>query len=287
MTLCYFVSDLHGQISRYQKLLAAMLETPPAALFLGGDLLPSTLQAGSSGQAGAQNFVEDYLLPEFSRLRDELGEAYPRLFVIPGNDDPRTAETGLKLGQSEYLWEYIHNRQVLFEGFPVYGYACVPPTPFLLKDWERYDVSRFLDVGCIAPEEGYRTVPMPLDEIRRRTIWEDLQALVGTGELSQAICLFHSPPYQTSLDRAALDGQMIDHAPLDVHLGSVAIRRFIETYQPRLTLHGHIHEAPRVTHVWKEHLGPTLMLTAAHDGPELALVQFDLQAPAEASRKLL
>jgi len=40
--------------------------------------------------------------------------------------------------------------------------------------------------------------------------------------------VLHSPPYDTGLDRAALDGRSVDHAPLDVHVGSIAIRRFIE-----------------------------------------------------------
>jgi Icc-related predicted phosphoesterase len=287
MPLCFFVSDLHGQITRYEKLFAAVRESRPNALFIGGDVLPSRLQAGSSMQPGASSFITDYLLPEFKKLKHKLAADYPRVFIILGNDDPRTAETGLWRGQSDQLWEYIHNRTALLEGVSVFGYACIPPSPFLLKDWERYDVSQFVDVGCIPPEGGYRTIPIPVAEIKRRTIWEDLQALGSSQDVSRAICLFHAPPYQTILDRAALDGQMIDHAPLDVHLGSIAIKRFIETYQPRLTLHGHIHEAPRLTQAWQTHIGRTLLLTAAHDGPELALVQFDLSAPEDASRKLL
>jgi len=34
----------------------------------------------------------------------------------------------------------------------------VPPTPFLLKDWEKYDVSAYVDPGCVSPEEGYHRV---------------------------------------------------------------------------------------------------------------------------------
>ncbi len=36
---------------------------------------------------------------------------------------------------------------------------------------------------------------------------------------------------------------MVDHVPLDLHVGSMAVRRFIESRQPMLTLHGHIHES--------------------------------------------
>ena len=41
MSLCFFVSDLHGQLNRYQVLFSKILEEKPAAVFLGGDLLPS------------------------------------------------------------------------------------------------------------------------------------------------------------------------------------------------------------------------------------------------------
>jgi Icc-related predicted phosphoesterase len=168
----------------------------------------------------------------------------------------------------------------------VYGYACVPPTPFQLKDWERYDVSRFVDPGCIPPDEGFRTVPVEPRDVELRTIARDLQELAGETDQSAAVWLFHAPPYDTALDRAALDGKMVDHAPLDVHVGSIAIRRFIEKRQPRLTLHGHIHESARLTGSWRETIGRTTALSAAHDGPELALVRFDLDDPSSATRTL-
>jgi Icc-related predicted phosphoesterase len=99
--------------------------------------------------------------------------------------------------------------------------------------------------------------------------------------------LFHAPPHQTKLDRAALDGKMVDHVPLDVHVGSIAIRRFIEARQPLLTLHGHVHESARLTGSWQDRINRTLMLSAAHDGPELALVRFELERLEAATRRLI
>jgi hypothetical protein len=43
-----------------------------------------------------------------------------------------------------------------------------------------------------------------------------------------------------------------DHVPLDVHVGSVAVRRFIEDRRPLLTLHGHIPESALLTGSWRE-----------------------------------
>jgi Icc-related predicted phosphoesterase len=119
------------------------------------------------------------------------------------------------------------------------------------------------------------------------TIREDLDLLAGDADLSRAVFLVHTPPYRTLLDRAALDGRMVDHAPLDVHVGSIALRRFIESRQPLLTLHGHVHESARLTGAWRDRIGRTHAFSAAHDGPELALVRFDPGDLDSASRELL
>lgn len=287
MGIWYFASDLHGQAKRYSKLLASIADEKPAVVLLGGDLLPSGLTALRTHTKPQQEFIQDFLVARFDKLRARLGSAYPRVFVILGNDDPRTEEDSVAQGAARGVWEYVHERRASADGHDVYGYACVPPTPFLLKDWERYDVSRHVDPGCVSPEEGQRTVPVAENQVRYGTIQEDLTVLFGDRSLKRAVCLFHAPPYKTNLDRAALDGMKVDQAPLDVHVGSVAIRRFIEERQPLLTLHGHIHESARLTGSWREQIGRTHCFSAAHDGPELALVRFDPSDPAGATRALL
>ena len=286
MTDCFFVSDLHGRVERYRKLFAAIESERPAAVFLGGDLLPSGLFA-AIGLPEGDHFIRDFLARELDRLRRALGGAYPRVLLILGNDDARGEEPAIREMESRGLWEYAHGRRFDLGASRVYGYAFVPPTPFQLKDWERYDVSRFVDPGCVPPDEGFRTVPADPREVELRTIARDLQELAGDDDQSAAVWLFHAPPYDTALDRAALDGKMVDHAPLDVHVGSIAIRRFIEKRQPRVTLHGHVHESARLTGAWREAIGRTACLSAAHDGPELALVRLDLDDPASATRTLL
>jgi Icc-related predicted phosphoesterase len=132
-----------------------------------------------------------------------------------------------------------------------------------------------------------RSVPVNANEIRYGTIAADLERLAGEDDLRDSVFLFHTPPYRTALDRAALDGRMVDHVPMDVHVGSIAVRRFIEERQPLLTLHGHIHESARLTGAWRDRIGRTHLFSAAHDGPELCLVRFDLENPAEATRALI
>jgi len=287
MPECFFVSDLHGSVQRYHKLFDAVRAEPPAALFLGGDLLPGGTLLGTAPDPRHQDFVNDFLVAELRALRRDLGSLYPRIFVILGNDDPRFEEASLLDAASRGVWQYLHDRRSTFAGYPVFGYSCIPPSPFSLKDWERYDVSRFVDPGCSSPEEGMRTVPVSRQDARYGTIASDLDSLTRDRDVSRAIFMFHTPPYRTKLDRAALDGRMVDHAPLDVHIGSIAVRRWIEQRQPLVTLHGHVHESARITGAWHDRLGRTIALSAAHDGPELALVRFSPSDPTEATRELL
>jgi Icc-related predicted phosphoesterase len=276
---CFFVSDLHGRRERYETLWSLVARERPRAVFCGGDLLPHGLVDG--------DFCADFLLPGFDRLQRELGPDYPRVLLILGNDDPRSREPDVTAGARASLWEYIHRRKVALGPHTVYGYNCIPPTPFQLKDWERYDVSRYVDPGCVSPEQGRRSVPADTHTVRYATIAGDLAELTADDDLADAILLLHTPPYGCGLDRAALDGRQVDHVPVDPHVGSIAVQRLIAARQPLLTLHGHVHESTRLTKVWRENFGRTTAFTAAHDGPELALVRFDPGALAAASRQLI
>jgi Icc-related predicted phosphoesterase len=249
-------------------------------------------------------------------LKRDLGHRYPSIFVIPGNDDGGLLEEALLEGEREGIWRYAHGRISDLDGwsriehcdrpsvspaaqrrgepqdcarlYTVLGYACVPPTPFLLKDWERYDVSRYLGPVDVSPEDGIHLIPFDPEAVRYGTMENDLERLaVQVPDFRRMVCLFHAPPSDCDLDRAALDGRVVDHVPLDLHVGSLAIRRFIESRQPLVSLHGHIHEAPRLTGAWCVKIGRTLAFTAAHDGPELAVIRFDLADPQRAERALV
>ena len=280
---CFFVSDLHGRIDRYEKLFQKVKEYLPDILFIGGDLLPNFNMYKKSVY---DDFISDFLIPQFQNLQSEIKEKYPKVFIILGNDDPKLEESKIIQAQKLGLWEYIHNKKVQLNEFTIYGYANIPPTPFLLKDWERYDVSRYVDPGCVHPTEGKRSV-IETEDIEYTTISKDLSELTGNDNLTKAIFLFHSPPYKTNLDRAALDDVLIDHVTPDLHVGSIAIQRFIEQKQPLLTLHGHIHESSRITGSWKDKSGKTLMFSAAYEFPDLALVCFDLEHLEEAIRLII
>lgn len=285
MSYCFFVSDLHGNLHRYQQLFEKIESETPKVLFIGGDIFPHIFSTSSENKY--DNFYEDYFLKGFLKLKEILKDLYPKVYLILGNDDGAWYEQDIIEAEKLGIWSYIHNRKVTYKDHKVYGYNYVPPTPFQLKDWEKYDVSRYADPGCIHIEDGKHSDKPTIHELKYSTIQKDIVQLVKEEDLSKSIFLFHSPPYKTKLDRAALDGKKIDHAPLDVHVGSIAIKRFIKEKQPLLTLHGHIHESARIMGSWEDRIGNTYSFSAAHDGPELALVKFNLENLEESCRELL
>jgi Icc-related predicted phosphoesterase len=282
MVNCIFASDLHGKIDRYKKLFTTIENEMPAAVFLGGDLLPHFM----ADMGKYDDFALDFFFPSLRQLQQNLKTNYPSIFLILGNDDPRIDEKKFIEESAKGLFYYSHQRKIPFKTYHIFGYSFVPPTPFQMKDWEKYDVSRYVDPGCTHPTEGFRSIE-PDENIVYATIQKDLDNLTQNEDISNAVFLFHSPPYKTYLDRAALDGKMIDYVPMDVNVGSIAISRFINEKQPLITMHGHIHESTRLTGHWSQRFNKTVSFNAAHDGPELSIIRFDIENPINASRILI
>ncbi len=277
-----FVSDLHGNIKKYKKLFEIVLKEKPDGVFFGGDLLPNDY----SMKEKMKDFLEENFFERIKKINKKTKKKI-RFFVIMGNDDPRIFEKYFLEADEEDIIDYVNEKTVKFGNLQVTGYSYVPPTPFQLKDWEKYDVSRFVDVGTVSPEKGKRTVEIDIDDIRFSKISDDLEKLVKNSIPEKTIYLFHSPPYNSALDRAKLDGKSVDHAPMDLHVGSIAIKRFIKKYNPFLTLHGHIHETVSLTGKWMEKNENTFSFSACHDGSEMAIIKFDTNDLANSSRILV
>ncbi|MFN3555180.1 MAG: metallophosphoesterase [Bacteroidales bacterium] len=283
---CLFVSDLHGKVNRYERLFKYIRKEKPGALFIGGDILPSSIMHSFRAGDNKPDFVTDFLAEKFQQLKQEMEVDYPAVYIIMGNDDPRIEEVPLINFQKKGLWNYAHGNISTFHDYQIMGYAYVPPTPFLLKDWERYDIGKEVQPGCIPPTEGFRTWDSGENQ-DKSTIRQDLKKMANGVDFSRTISMFHSPPYQCGLDRAALDGVTVNDQPVDVHVGSKAIREFIEQKKPFLSLHGHIHESSRLTGVWKEKIDSTIAISAAFEGPGLAVIKFNMDEPFSAERIIL
>lgn len=285
---CYnsiFVSDLHGNEDKFNKLFSFIKQNSFRFVFIGGDVLPSFLK-NINNQGDSNNFIEEVLQRYLIKLKEELNDRYPIIFLITGNDDPAYYNEELIKLEEQHLIYFLENKIYETKELTIAGYPFVPPTPFHLKDKEKYDVSRYVDPGCISPEEGYRTTETEPDRIKYGSIKKDLEAFSNL-DFINSVFLFHTPPYKTNLDRAALDNKFIDFTPLDVNVGSIAVRKFIEKHQPLLTLHGHIHESTSITGSWKDKIGRTYCFNAASNNKKLSLIKFDIFNPETADQEFI
>lgn len=286
MMKCIFSTDLHGNKNKFDKFFDYILKEKPEIVFLGGDILPSGISVFSGGDSN-KNFLTEYFRKKLLIIKKNLKENYPKIFTIMGNDDPKIYEEELIKLENDGLLNYINQKIFSYDAYKMAGYSYVPPTPFSLKDWEKYDVSRYLDPGCSSPEEGYRSVEEAPNIIRYSTIEKDLNLLIKEISTDNLIFLFHSPPYKTNLDRIYTGGRMIDYVKIDENVGSVAIKKFIENKQPLITLHGHIHESTQLTGKWYEYIGKTLCINGAHQGKELSIVTIILEDEITIDRVLI
>jgi len=152
-------------------------------------------------------------LKEWMVLADErlAGTAY-KVYMAPGNDDH--FEVDQVIEDSSAIVNC--NNNVMVGDHEMITFAWTNPTP-----WD-------------TPREK------PDEELE--PMLEDLVAKVKNK--SNAIFNFHAPPYGYALDLAPeLTKDLVQAADRKVHVGSLAVARMIEKYQPLLGLHGHIHES--------------------------------------------
>ena len=163
-------------------------------------------------------FLEFYLLRRIKEFRKNHRKK--QIFIMMGNDDFSSNFYVLKKASKKGLIAILHKMFYRVENLTIAGYPYINPTPFFLKDWEKEE----------------------------KEIEKDLEKLSCFCEMPKTIFVFHAPPYGTKLD-------MLYNRE---HKGSKAIRKFIEKYQPLLTLHGHIHESREFSGFINERIGKTL-----------------------------
>ena len=105
---------------------------------------------------------------------------------------------------------------------------------------------------------------------REPTIAGALDGLLDAAPPAGTFYVFHSPPRGTRCDMVAAR----------THVGSRAIRAFVERHQPPLVLSGHIHESPRVSASWRDRIGETEVVNPGQFGTSrLCGVWFDPARP--------
>jgi len=161
-------------------------------------------------------------LKQWINLADErlAGTGY-KVYMAPGNDDHM--EVDQVIAESSAIIN-CNDRCVMVGDHEMITFAWTNPTP-----WD-------------TPREK------PDEELE--PMLENLVAKIQNKQ--NAIFNFHAPPYGFALDLAPeLTADLVQAADRKIHVGSKAVSKMIQKYQPLLGLHGHIHESRGVQKIGK------------------------------------
>ena len=142
--------------------------------------------------------------------------------IFGGNNDPKKLVQIFNEAESDGIIKHIHCKSFEAEDVVIAGYPFISPTPFLFEYWEK-------------PE---------------KEIYTELKTMAKKIDIKKTLLFTHVPPKNTPLD-------MI---PSGRHVGSAALRRFIENHQPLACMSGHLHESPRVSGKWQYKIGKSICI---------------------------
>ena len=259
-----FVTDLHGCVWKYHRLLTIAQEFQADVVVNGGDMLPKD----------GELFQQDrFMTQELSAHFNQFEEAGIEYLCYMGNDDLRIFDGLFDEICQDYA--YIHNlaqRKVTIEHVEFIGMNWVADYPFRLKDRCRMDTRDFtfepqFGTGVLSTPSGWQEIAnWPQYARTLPTLADELESLVRPEEMSQSVYIIHMPPAGVGLD-VCFDGRGV---------GSHAIYEFLNRYQPKLSLHGHIHESPQRSGTWKTALGNTISIQPGQRLTSLTYVTIDL-----------
>lgn len=268
----FFVSDIHGSVKCFRKLVNAGKFYGANLLVMGGDLAGKQLVpvVARSGRFSAHFHGTDFTfetpaeITEFERRVSELGVYTIRTdpeFVAQLTADQDLVEQTLRrliLERTEELVALAAERlsgtgiRLLIglgnddfaEMIPYLDHGPVSYAPDGLLELEDFSLVS-LGWSNITPWRTNR-------ECTEDVLADKLTAVHESADPSRTIFNIHVPPYDCGLDLAprldeSLQIQLAGGQPDMIPVGSTAVADSIAEYQPLLSLHGHIHEGRGTT----------------------------------------
>ncbi len=245
-----YTADLHGNEDFYKRLLKKAEEENIDAIVIGGDLCPRIGDTKKEKINNQKIFLEKFMISLFKEFKQN--NKNKEIYLIMGNDDFRINLEVLENAEKNTILKSIHKKSIkLNKNYNIAGYSFINFTPFRLKDWEKFEYE-----GDMAPNQFFSE---EIRSIEREwgTIQDDLQKLKKLSNPKKTIYTIHAPPYNTKLDIITTG----------VHVGSKAVREFVEKEQPLLTLHGHIHESPQMSGAWHDKINKTICVNVGSKYP--------------------
>jgi Icc-related predicted phosphoesterase len=292
-----FATDLHGSTSCWKKLLNSVAAYEASSVLIGGDLTGKVVVPIVRGRfgwrtsflgvtydladkkevldlknrvEGAGYYAYETTPEEVNELREDptrvegilMGlmverlngwaematerlKSGVRIVVIPGNDDPLAIDPVLDGGPP---FINAHERIVPFlDEYRVFGFGYSNITPWHApRELEENEIATRID-RCLSQERDFGAI----------------------------LFMVHVPPIDTPLDECMeidADLRPVAGGTSLIHAGSRAVRDAIKTYQPLVSLHGHIHESRGAVKI-----GRTLALNPGSEYGEAVLRSVILQ----------
>jgi Icc-related predicted phosphoesterase len=270
-TKLLFVTDIHGSDSVFRKSLNASKKFGVSGLVLGGDVTGKMFVPviQENGRARIEVMGKEIVAETESEIAEvektlRMGGQYSfrttpdEVAHLKGDTEARDRKFNEVMCDSVRAWFDLAEERLAPEGIEVVVISGNDDPWAIDEVLQSHSFVRCIDDDVVQLECGVEILGMggsnatpfatereyPEDEIKARV----QAAAEKLSDPAASVWNVHVPPHNSELDFApALND---DHSVIYeggqariIPVGSTAVRELIETYQPALGLHGHVHES--------------------------------------------
>jgi uncharacterized protein len=272
-TRIFFTTDLHGSTVVFKKFINAGKFYEAQVLILGGDMIGKMIVpivSQGSGHFSANYLGKIYDITDTAEL-EKLETTFENSGLYPARltpDEVEAYKVDRNLVEKRFAelasarlsrWLDIAEERLRGTGIRCYVQPGNDDPYEVDSVFRSSDIIQNVDGHLIQLDENHEMVNVgaanqtPWNCPRDKTE-EELEQMIErvaaqVKNPSQAVFNLHVPPFDTNLDIAPeLDDNLTPRLSLGggfkmIPVGSKAVRKAIEKYQPILSLHGHIHES--------------------------------------------
>jgi uncharacterized protein len=282
-TRLFYATDLHGSERTYRKFLNAGKFYEAQVLIMGGDIIgkiavPIIQESAGRYRATLQGSIETIESEEaLKALLDRIGMLGWYAKVMTEEEFREISADRAKVDalfhqlarQRLESWIELSETRLGGTGIKCYVTGGNDDYPDVLEVMKTSGARTFIDCeGVVVPLDDQHTMisvgnstltpwktPREVTDEELGRIIDGMIAMVT--DMKNCVFNFHDPPKDSTLDTCPeLDWNTDPPAPivkagqLVMHgAGSASVRKAIETHQPVLGLHGHIHESAGAAHL--------------------------------------
>ena len=245
-----YTSDVHGDVYKYERLLEQAKNNDIEYIVLGGDILP---------KKGDRTIIQpEFIENELDKYFKKLNDCKIKCILIPGNDDLENFDEELSEICNKYPNIYdIDRKRLDINDVTFIGLSNVLDNPFARKNRVFVEDESEMQPQLsdkIYVEKGTKIISVEeWKEYRKKNVEKTEDVLASLPEIDKTkktIYVFHGPPYGIGLDEC--EGNL--------KVGSKVVKKFLENSNCYMSLHGHIHESPKMSGLWYNKLGNTICI---------------------------